>query len=63
MDTLTKLLVDKAAAFSAAFQELVAKDNNIEDLDVEYFEGKDINGKFVRCFEPEVGYSSKYYYE
>ena len=61
MDTLTKQLVDKAAAYNSAFSELWYQDNEITN--VEYVEGQDVGGKFVRAYEPQLGYSSKYYYE
>ncbi len=63
MDLLTKQLVDKSAAFNSSFSELRNRDNSITDLDVEYFEDKDIMGRFVRAYSDKVGYSSKFYYE
>lgn len=61
MDFLTKQLVDKAAAFNSAFSELWQQDNTLTD--VEYVEGQDYSGSFVRAYNEILGYSSKYYYE
>lgn len=60
MDSLTKTLVAKSDAYNSAFWELKNQDNSI--IEVEYFEGKDTYGNFVRGYYEGVGYSSKYYY-
>lgn len=62
MDTLTKQLIDKSAAFSSAFSELFNQDTTINSSEVQYLEDKDMMGKFVRAYHVEIGYSSKFYY-
>lgn len=61
MDTLTKKLVDKAAAYNSAFEELHVKDSSIKTA--EYIDETDTRGKFVRAYVEHLGYSDKYYYE
>ena len=60
MDSLTKTLVTKSNAYNSAFWELKNQDSSI--IEVEYFEGTDTAGSFVRGYYESVGYSSKYYY-
>lgn len=60
MDSLTKTLITKAAAYSAAFQELRDMDDSINNAT--YYEGNDFNGTWVRAYFDGLGYSSKYYY-
>jgi hypothetical protein len=60
MDSLTKTLIDMNAAYDSAYSELRLKDDSIEE--VEYTDGQDYNGTWVRAYHPEVGFSSKYYY-
>lgn len=62
MDTLTKQLIDRSAAYSSAFSEVFNKDTTINHADVSYVDEEDIGGKFVRAYHPTLGYSSKYYY-
>lgn len=60
MDSLTTKLIDKAAAYNSAFVEVWQIGRNVTD--VEYVEGSDINGTYVRAYLEGVGWSSKYYY-
>lgn len=61
MDSLTRQLMSKSAAYNSAFVEVWKEGNNITDI--EYFEGRDYLGTFVRAYLMGIGYSSKYYYE
>lgn len=63
MDSFTKKLVDKSAAFSSAFSEVFEQDTTINDTEVTYHESQDYGGCFVRAYHPQIGFSSKYYYE
>lgn len=63
MDTLTKKLIDKAAAYNAAYNELRTINDDFDLDEVEYSDGQDYVGTFCRAWHIEVGFSSKYYYE
>jgi hypothetical protein len=60
MDSLTKILIGKSAAYNSAFVEVWQVGKNVTD--VEYSEDSDISGTFVRAYLEGVGWSSKYYY-
>lgn len=62
MDTLTKQLIDKSAAYSSAFNQLRTLDKDINPNEVEYTEDSDIMGRFVRSYHIDVGFSDKYYF-
>lgn len=64
MDFITKKLVDKAAAYNQAAQDLMNEYEVSAEDDIEYQEFVEADGtKSVRAYVENVGFSSKYRFE